>query len=61
LSQSPTPGQVAYDAWWRTRWPLDSPPHYTPYAQLRTADQQAWDAAAQAVLAWKAQKETPDA
>ena len=50
MSDEPTPGQRAYEAWWRARWPLDTPPHFTPYDALSHADQRAWDAAAQAVL-----------
>ena len=47
----PTPGQIAYEAWWRARWPLDTPPHFTRYSTLASPDQRAWESAAQAVLA----------
>jgi hypothetical protein len=49
MSDTRTPGQVAYEAYCHI-WPsVDA----TPYLQLDAIAQRAWDAAAQAVLALK--------
>ena len=50
MPDEPTPGQIAYEAWWRARWPLDTPPYFTRYSKLTSPDQRAWEATAQAVL-----------
>ena len=62
-STPPTTGEIAYEAWWSTRWPSECHPYHPPYAALRPVEQSAWDAAAQAaaqaVLAMRTQEDTP--
>lgn len=49
---SPTPGEMAYQAWWqRFSDGTQAPPLHEAWAQVSPQAQQAWEAAAQAVLA----------
>jgi hypothetical protein len=52
MRDTPTPGQIAYDAWWTTFGDgRNDPPYAETYATLSPRAQQSWEAAAQAVLA----------
>jgi hypothetical protein len=56
MPDAPTPGEIAYAAYYRVRaqdepWRLP-----TPFDGLQPLTQRAWDTAAQAVLAWQAQQ-----
>jgi len=46
---TPTPGQLAYEAWFQAAGLAQ----IVPWAQLRPDGHRAWDAAALAVLAWE--------
>jgi hypothetical protein len=48
MTDTPTPGQLAYESWWRAFG--DAPPLIDAYTALTPRAQQAWEAAAQAVL-----------
>jgi hypothetical protein len=50
-----TPGQIAYEAYLRT-WNI---PGLRTWEDEPRVQQRAWEAAAQAVLAWQAQEEAP--
>ena len=45
----PTPGQLAYEAFWRVLAPRYGDMH-TPYGGITSLQVEAWEAAAQAVL-----------
>jgi hypothetical protein len=47
MTNTPTPGQLAYDAWWIGFG--DAPPRADAYAMLTPRAHRAWEAAAQAV------------
>jgi len=49
MTDTPTPGQIAYAAWWMTFG--DDPPLADAYQALTPRARRAWEAAAQAVLA----------
>ena len=55
MSEIPTPGQVAYEAYMRDAYPGE----HQPWSWLEWRDHHGWEAAAQAVLVWK--EETRDA
>jgi hypothetical protein len=62
MSDTPTPGQIAYDAFAASMTRKHASWGMPPFADLRPAPdyQDAWEAAAQAVRdAWQAQEETP--
>ena len=60
MSDTPTPGQVAYEAAWRVHEELYPKAHRTPWRELHPAHKRGWEAAAQAVLdAARAQEELP--
>lgn len=46
MPASPTPGELAYLAYWR-RWPATP----LPWSRLSTRERRAWDAAAHAAIA----------
>lgn len=48
-----TPGAVAYAAWWRVRYGMRQADPVSAYQMLPAVARRAWEAAAQAVLAWK--------
>jgi len=59
MSDTPTPGQVAFEAYRAVAMPVSGfPDGGMPWAWQRAEEQAAWEAAAQAVLAQK-QEETP--
>jgi hypothetical protein len=57
MSETQTPGQIAYEAYWRAFAPQFGPTYMHPWGQVHPQNQAAWDAAAQAVLAM--QEEQP--
>lgn len=60
---SPTPGQVAYEAYVQRFQAYPAHPKSTvfpgPWMFLAPLQQACWEAAAQAVLTWKAEEERP--
>jgi len=55
---NPIPGQIAYEAYWATMYPQVASSGEIAFLALRPKQQDAWEAAAQAVLdAWQAQRE----
>lgn len=62
MPDTPTPGQVAYEAAWRVHQELYPKAHRTPWRELHPAHKRGWEAAAQAVLdAWQAQPRLEEA
>lgn len=59
MPDQPTPGQIAYEAYWQT-WNEGLPPQLS-WEQIIPDNKRAWEAAAQAVLAraTREEKETP--
>ena len=58
MTDAPTPGQVAYEAWWRVHVNLPGTNVSFGFARLRPNEQAAWEAAAQAVRAMQEEEET---
>jgi hypothetical protein len=63
LSENPTPGAIAYAAYWQTHYTLRHPTHSKAligWTKLMPKTQQCWEAAAAAVLAqYTPQEDTP--
>jgi len=60
MSDTRTPGQIAYEAAWKVHEELYPKAHRTPWRQLHPAHKRGWEAAAQAVLdARQAQEQAP--
>lgn len=53
-NDTPTPGEVAYEAYCRVTYGAAA--HPADYATLTWGQQAAWEAAAQAVLAWQKER-----
>lgn len=58
---NPTPGQLAYTAWWRARCGLPQGEVLYGFARRPPTERAAWEAAAEAMRAWQAVRpeETP--
>lgn len=50
MPDTPTPGQVAYEAWRADILGTRRPPDYAPWKALHPNQRRAWEAAARAVL-----------
>lgn len=48
MPEALTPGQIAYAAWWRTRYGMPLADPISTYQLLSAPDRHAWEAAAQA-------------
>lgn len=49
MTDQPTPGQIAYVVWWRTRYGMQHADETSTYQMLPATDRRAWEAAAQGV------------
>jgi hypothetical protein len=59
MPDTPTPGQLCYEAYWRSNAPKISAAMTAQiWYALSSRTHEAWEAAAQAVLAWKKEEES---
>lgn len=54
MTDTPTPGQVNYEAYCAVAPDVDPALPFVAWDELPPGDRHAWEAAAQAVLAWQA-------
>ena len=51
MAEKPTPGQICYAVWWRTKYGMQQADPVSTYQLLPAQDRAAWEAAAQAARA----------
>jgi hypothetical protein len=61
MPDTPTPGEIAYEAYRLVVLPTAGRAHLPPWTHLPALSRAGWEAAAQAVMAMQEREETPDA